>query len=82
VSRASEAYDLLHTAMTETLAPCNGIELFTAETLSPADKAVLRPICDTCPLFDLCRTYAELARPTAGLWAGKTYGNRPKRSNA
>jgi hypothetical protein len=77
MTRASEAYDLLHTAMTTTLAPCAGIGLFTADDLSAADKAVLTPICDTCPLFDLCRDYADAARPTAGLWAGKTYGTRP-----
>lgn len=81
MTRASEAYDSLHTAMTETLAPCDGIELFTADTLGSADKAVLTPICDTCPLFDLCRTYADIARPPAGFWAGKSYGTRPKKGN-
>ena len=78
MSRASEAYDTLQKAMTVTLAPCDGIELFTADTLSNADKAALTAICDTCLLFDKCRTYADAARPTAGLWAGKTYTTRTK----
>lgn len=33
-------------------------------------------ICRPCPLRDLCRAYAAAARPTAGIWAGKTYAPR------
>ncbi|MFJ2542743.1 WhiB family transcriptional regulator [Microbacterium sp. NPDC087589] len=33
-------------------------------------------VCWPCPVRDLCRAYAEAARPAAGVWAGRVYGPR------
>ena len=73
MSRASEAYKALSLAMMETQPECLGIELFTADSTTEADKATMQPICDACPLFALCSAYAELERPKVGYWASKTY---------
>lgn len=75
MSRPSEAYYTSHRALTTTLAPCDRVELFTADTLSNADQPVLCLICHTCPPFDKCRIYAD----TAGLWVGKTCTTRTKK---
>lgn len=82
MSRASESYLVLGNAMAETFTPCRGDNRFTADLLTPTDKTALKAICDTCLLFDQCHTYADLARPPAGFWAGKTYGNHPKKETS
>ena len=76
MSKASDAYNTLHNAMTTTIAPCSGLDLFTADDLNAADMAVLVPICETCPLFALCDAFGQAARPAAGVWAGKRYATR------
>jgi len=73
MSRASEAYAALSLAMISTEPECSGLELFTADSPTADDKAVMGPICNSCPLFALCRVYGDLERPKAGYWAGKTY---------
>jgi hypothetical protein len=64
----------LNRALLENRPECEGLELFTAEGLKPADVAVCRDICNQCPLFDVCRAYAQHTRPEAGVWAGRLYG--------
>jgi hypothetical protein len=76
MTRASEAYDRLHTAMTDSIPECVGIDLFTADSISTADLDDLRKLCDSCPLRKLCDEYARLERPKVGLWAGKQYGTK------
>jgi hypothetical protein len=73
VSAASLAYTRLSNAFMANVPECHGLELFTAENLSAADIEVLTAICDACPLYELCDTYARTARVTAGFWAGKKY---------
>lgn len=33
-----------------------------------------RMMCHGCPLFDLCKDYADVGRPAWGVWAGKVHG--------
>lgn len=73
MSRASESYERLSTAMIDTKPECLGLDMFTADDLDDLDIAVCKMICDACPLFNPCAEYAGLARPKAGVWAGKRY---------
>jgi len=79
MSRASEAFDVLSLALVETTPACAGDDLFTVDTPTAADVETMRPLCDSCPLFDLCRQYADLERPKVGYWAGKTYREYKKK---
>ena len=38
-------------------------------------------ICRECPVFNLCSEFANLARPTGGIWAGRTYCGSKKVSD-
>lgn len=71
MSKASDAYRALTEAMDDTPPACLGNDLFTKDTPSKNDAASMSSICKTCPLFDLCRAYAQVDRPKAGFWAGK-----------
>jgi Transcription factor WhiB len=71
-----EAFAHLTKALDARAPECNGIDLFTADTLTVADEAVLAPICASCDLALLCRQYASTAKPTVGYWAGRRYSQR------
>ncbi|MEZ3155814.1 hypothetical protein AB1K56_02710 [Microbacterium sp. BWR-S6Y] len=75
-NRADEALDALTHAARDTTPACTGDARFTAERheTPPTDLIAMRGICRTCPLHDLCNTYATTARPAAGFWAGAHYG--------
>lgn len=64
-------YRELQRALWETPEPCRGVDDFTAERIDTATAAKLAGICATCPVIDLCRSYAERAHPD-GYWAGIT----------
>ena len=74
MSRASDAWAAMTTAMIDTDPACKNDNRFTDD-----DQVIseLAPICRACRLFDLCRTYSELDRPTGGIWAGRG----PRRNN-
>lgn len=76
--RAEYAYDQLSRALTERAPECNGIDLFTADTLSRADIEVLKPICATCDVALLCRQYAKTAKLKHGYWVGRNHGETQK----
>ena len=79
MSRTSEAWDALATAMIDIDPACHGDDRFTDDDQVISDLA---PICRACPLYGPCATYAELDRPTGGIWAGKGYRlNKSQRSN-
>ena len=75
MSRATESYKRLKAALLVTEPLCAGVDDFTVDTPTAASAELMRPLCEACPLFDLCREYADLERPKAGYWAGKTYRN-------
>lgn len=73
---ADDTLDALTYAARDTTPACTGDARFTAERheTPPSDLVTMRGICRTCPLYDLCNTYATTARPAAGFWAGAFYG--------
>ena len=70
MSRASDAWAAMTTAMIDTDPACKNDDRFILDD-QPAES--LAYICRACPLFDLCLDYANLERPKAGIWAGKKY---------
>lgn len=78
MSRATDAYLRLTNAMVETDPECQDDGRFVLDD-QPAHT--LSYICRACPLFDLCRDYAEAERPKGGVWAGKRYSSNDKAGN-
>ena len=78
MSRTSEAWAAMTTAMIDTAPACQGDDRFTDDEQAISELA---PICRGCPLFDLCATFAELERPKAGTWAGKRYRQNNTKAN-
>ena len=78
MSRAIEAWGALATAMIDVDPACKNDDRFTDD-----DEAIgeLAPICRGCKLLDLCKTFAELDRPKAGIWAGKRYRQNNTKEN-
>ncbi|SKA87012.1 Transcription factor WhiB [Agreia bicolorata] len=78
MSRATEAYKRLHHAMQESEPSCINDDRFILDD-QPAHT--LSYICRKCPVFDLCREYAEAERPKGGTWAGRSYRTTQSRQN-
>jgi hypothetical protein len=70
MSRATDAFALLATAMQDINPACQNDDRFISDDL-PA--ATLSPICRACPLYAACAAYAGIERPKGGVWAGKRY---------
>lgn len=81
MSRATEAYARFSMAMQTTEPDCQGDDRFTEDSISTEMKLRLAETCAVCPLFDLCEEYAQLERPKAGLWAGRTYRTNQTKEN-
>ena len=80
MSKSSEAFDALKLAMMTTSAACLDDDRFIDDDQAPADLA---PICEACPLFDLCNAYAAIERPTGGIWAGRRFSqHKTKRAES
>lgn len=79
-TRGTEEYRELSDAMTETSTPCNGDWRFIQERdqIDDAGLIEMRRGCARCPLQPLCRTYADAARPSAGMWAGRYWGRKER----
>jgi len=82
MTRATDAYQALARATERTPPPCSGDDAFTRDDLTPEDVAGCAAICKTCPVFELCETYARTAKPPAGVWAGRRWGTTRKRDTA
>lgn len=60
-------------AMEDEPPACDGLEVFTADRFDdPEQTEMMRGICRSCPLLELCTAFAIAGRPSAGMWAGKT----------
>ncbi|BFM23496.1 WhiB family transcriptional regulator [Microbacterium sp. che218] len=66
----------LDAALDEHRPECRDVDLFTADTPTPADRAAMALVCISCPVFPECADYAEAERPRAGFWAGRFRGGR------
>lgn len=71
MSRATEAYTRLTDALAAVAVPCRQDPRFIEDGY-PVDE--LAPICHDCPVIALCRDYAAIAKPKAGVWAGQRWG--------
>lgn len=81
-ARAAAALDALGEVLGTVEPPCRGDDrsILDAGQLHRDEAAFLTAaICGVCPVRALCAAYAEAARPTAGLWAGRVYGTRGSR---
>ena len=76
MSRASEAYDRLTTAMDGLKPGCVSDDRFTDDKTIAYDVS---DICQSCPLFTLCREFAQIDKPKVGIWAGVKYGSSSKK---
>jgi hypothetical protein len=67
---ASEALDdaLLRMAENGQAPPCFGLPGFTSD--DPLERAIAAPICQTCPLLDLCTAAADERDESFGVWGG------------
>lgn len=70
MSKSSEAFDALKLAMIDTSAACLDDDRFIDDDQAPAE---LTPICEACPLYNKCDTYAAIERPKGGVWAGRRF---------
>lgn len=73
--RGVEELAALHDAADRKAPPCRGDERFVDDSVPVRD---LRPICERCPVFELCDAYRVAAKPPAGVWAGRRV--QPRRS--
>lgn len=60
--------------------PCLGFDDWISDDAEDLVAAAYR--CRRCPVIGLCRTAAQLSRPTAGVWAGINYLTPTARRNA
>ena len=72
-SEADIAWDARHASLRESVPPCAGQALFTADRLSDEERALCASICAKCPLAPPCDAYATAAKVTSGYWAGRFY---------
>lgn len=73
----AEAWLELVEAMEVHKPACIDIPLFTEDDLTNADVRACAAVCADCPLFIECDAYRRIARPAAGVWAGKRSNGRP-----
>lgn len=59
-------------AMEDDPPACDGLEVFTGTFYDPEQTEMMRGICRSCPLNDLCHAFAIAGKPAAGMWAGMT----------
>jgi len=76
-SPAEAAFAALARGLDDLAPGCEGDARFTLDSheLQRDEVAFLSVrVCWPCPLRELCRDYAEIAKPQAGVWAGRVYG--------
>jgi len=80
VNRGAQEYRTLSDAMNTRTPRCSGDWRYIQERdqIDSDDLQEMRRLCNACPLKGLCRSYAEAARPSAGMWAGRFWGRRER----
>jgi hypothetical protein len=78
--KGQEEYRALTDALHDVTPPCSPDWRFVQERdqVDEQDLIAMRLACARCPLSDLCRSYADAARPSAGMWAGRYWGRRER----
>lgn len=57
----------------ENLPNCDEKYDLYADQAENVSDSMARALCFDCPLLDLCAAYAEVERPNAGIYGGKSY---------
>lgn len=70
MTRATEAFAELVKVMQEHVPACRDDLRFILDD-TRAKEVV--GICHRCPAFPECETYAQVAKPKGGIWAGKRW---------
>lgn len=64
----------LYEARDEVGSNCQGREVDFIDYDEPPTDAKARVMCNGCPVFDLCESYAKVGHPAWGVWAGRVHG--------
>lgn len=64
----------LHEAVNEQGANCVGRSDVFTDYDEPPTELQAQIMCYACPVFDLCKQYAESGHPAWGVWAGTVHG--------
>lgn len=73
------AWQALGDALEEYPPPCDGLDAFTADSLTEGERAWCAVLCADCLVSDLCDAYAVAAKVKCGFWSGRQYGKNGKR---
>lgn len=79
MQRGDAEFQALSDALREVSPPCTDDPRFLLEAheIAPAELSHLAmTACRPCPVRALCAAYAASVRPTAGVWAGRTFKAR------
>lgn len=78
--RGAAEYSALSHLLRNVGSPCINDDRFTQERelLNDADVKEMRQVCSMCPAVSACGAYAKIARPSAGMWAGRFWGRRER----
>lgn len=68
-----DAWNALNSAPEHKAPPCEDLDLFTADRLTPEERTRCESVCASCPLLAVCDAYAVTAKVQAGFWAGYLY---------
>lgn len=71
---SSHPLEELHKAAAAEGSNCLGREAEFIDYEEPPSAAKAQAMCDRCPVFDLCDTYAKVGHPAWGVWAGSVHG--------
>lgn len=72
--KGGSEYRELQRALRRTPAPCRDVDEFTADQVDDETAALLAGICARCPVLEQCQAFADVARPSIGVWAGAGVG--------
>ena len=71
LKKGAAEYAALQEALRTETPACDGLTMFTEpDTVDAEERALMAGICEGCPVVDLCRAFADLAR-VPGFWAGR-----------
>lgn len=78
--KGAAEYSALSDSLRRVASPCINDERFVQEReqLDEVDIKDMRRMCSQCPASLACGAYANVARPSAGMWAGRFWGRRER----
>lgn len=76
MSARSQSWEDLQKALSVHTPACEDNDLFITDWF-PAE--VLKPLCQQCPVYEPCRSYALKNKPKGGIWAGMKFDHNGKK---